>query len=82
MVDVRKYLPFSLESYTAKKLKKIQSDVSLQRKGYKDIKNDIEHALFKYKYIQRKGNVTKIAEDMDMPKSTVYSILKKHDIKL
>jgi hypothetical protein len=80
--DIRAYFPFSAERKTSRSLFKLCSQYSKRQVSYKEAQVEFEHSLVRYSLIKNNYNILQTAQNMGIDRSTLYSICKKHDIKL
>lgn len=79
MSDIRHLLPFSPERKFAQELLKIASLYSKEEIDHKQFRNDIEREALKYKYMNSGENISEMSRIMGMNRSSVYSILSRHE---
>lgn len=79
--DLPRFLPFSAERKVLMIVQRVLSDYALGNLSYKDATTEFQRVLVQYKHEQLGGNVAKTAAEIDMPKSSLYRLLKKMDIK-
>lgn len=80
--DIRRYMPFSEERRTTNKIMEIFSNYARDDAGYRDSVTEIERLLVLYKLDRAGGNATSTAEQMGMPRSSLYSIFNRLKIKV
>jgi len=79
LTDVRRYLPFSAERKANKELQEIFTKYTFNLITYKELKTGIEVLGLRYKY-SKSDNISQIARDVGMGRSTISGLLSKHHI--
>ena len=82
ITDIRIYLPYSAERTLIGKLVKAGARFSVRKTNFKDTATSIEKALLLYSLSKNDFTVSKAAKDMDINRTTLYSICRRHDIEL
>jgi len=80
ITDIRLYLPFSVERGVAANVLDVCSDFSSNKISFKEAHDQLEKELVLYSLRKNNFNVSKSAESMDLNRTTLYSILKRHGI--
>lgn len=78
--DLRRLLPYSHERVASHHIQQVLSDYAMENKTHKDAINEIEKVMVTYKNAKTNHNVSKTADSMSMPRSTLYAIYKRLDI--
>lgn len=81
MTDVRRWLPFSPERKLAQDFVRLSGLYSSEQMDYKTFSTEIERLSLKYKYLQSDKNITKMSKMMGLHRTTVYSMMSRHDVK-
>lgn len=81
LLDIRRHVPYSLERTTAHDLQDVLAKYSMEELNHKEAMNDIERSLVTYKNKKTGNNISHAAKSMDVPRSTLYAILKRLNIK-
>lgn len=77
LTDLRQHIPFSKEKKASDSIQDILSGYSLEKLSHKQAMNDIERVLVNYKNKKTNHNISHAAKSMDVPRSTLYAILKR-----
>ncbi len=80
LTDVRRMIPYSIERTTSNEIQNVISNYAMENKSHKEAIADIEKLLVVYKNTKTGNNVSKTAESMGLPRSTVYAIFKRLEI--
>ena len=81
LTDLRKWIPFSTERKASNQISSAESDYFLNRISFLEFKNRVERIALLKALSDSDGCITHAAKSMDMNRSTMYSMLKKHGIK-
>ncbi|MBX2846852.1 MAG: hypothetical protein KTR16_00915 [Acidiferrobacterales bacterium] len=81
MTDIRRFIPFSEERQTANQIMEIFSRYARDEANYRDAVSDIEKLLVEHKYQKNDYNASSAAQLMGMPRSSLYSLFNRLDIK-
>ena len=81
MTDVRRFIPFSDERQTSNHIMDIFSSYAQDKVNYRDAVSSIEKLLVEHKYDKNDRNATYAAEKMGMPRSSLYSLFNRLEIK-
>jgi hypothetical protein len=82
LTDVRRFLPFSDERRTSNEILEIFSNYARDESNYRDSVSKIERLLVLHKLNKADGNASLTAEQMGMPRSSLYSIFNRLKIKV
>jgi hypothetical protein len=82
LTDVRRFLPFSDERRTSNEIMEIFSSYARDDANYRDSISEIERLLVLHKLNKADGNASLTAEQMGMPRSSLYSIFNRLKIKV
>lgn len=82
LTDLRRFLPWSKERRTSREIMEIFSSYSRDDANYRDAVGEIEKLLVLHKYQKSGGNASKTAQQMGMPRSSLYSIFNRLSIKV
>ncbi len=81
LIDFRKFIPCSPEKQFSTEVAHIAKLYSLNKVSFKDAKLMNEAALTKYAVaISKKSSIPEMADKFDIPKSTLYSLINKHNL--
>lgn len=80
LIDLRKHIPFSKERIASESIQTILSRYSMEDLSHKEAMNDIERVLVNYKNQKTNNNISHAAKSMNIPRSTLYAILKRLDM--
>ncbi len=78
--DIRRFIPFSDERKTSNEIMDIFSRYAQDEANYRESINDIEKLLVTHKYNKNDKNASTTAEQMGMPRSSLYSLFNRLDI--
>jgi len=81
LTDLRRFLPWSQERRTSSDIMEIFSSYAKDDMSYRDAVSDIERLLVMHKYDKSGGNASQTAQQMGMPRSSLYSIFNRLSIK-
>ncbi len=81
LTDVRRFIPFSDERKTSNQIMDIFSSYARDESNYRDSVSQIEKLLVEHKYKKNDCNASSAAELMGMPRSSLYSLFNRLDIK-
>ncbi len=75
--DIRTIVPYSLEKNTLNEIQNITSKYAMENQSHKEAIANIEKCLVVYKNAKAGNNVSKTAQSMGLPRSTLYAIFKR-----
>ena len=78
--DIRRFIPFSDERKTSAEIMEIFSKYAQNEEEYRQAINEIEKLLVTHKYEKNNRNASSTAEQMGMPRSSLYSLFNRLDI--
>lgn len=81
ITDVRKWLPWSQENVATNEIMEIITEYLAEEKSLKEVESTIKKILIEYKLKSCNNNVKQTADKLQIPRSTLYSMLKKIDEK-
>lgn len=81
LTDVRRFIPWSSEYKTSRKIMDIFSNYSRDKIDYREAIGEIERLLVLQKYDKNSGNASETANKMGMPRSSLYSIFNRLKIE-
>ena len=81
LTDFRRFIPFSDERKTSNEIMDIFSSYARDESNYRDAVSQIEKLLVEHKYKKNDCNASSAAELMGMPRSSLYSLFNRLDIK-
>lgn len=81
LTDVRRFIPYSDERKTSNEIMEIFSSYARDESNYRDAVSDIERLLVQHKYKKNDCNASSAAELMGMPRSSLYSLFNRLNIK-
>lgn len=82
LTDVRRFLPFSDERRSSNEIMEVFSSYARDDANYRDSVSQIERLLVLHKLNKADGNASLTAEQMGMPRSSLYSIFNRLQINL
>ncbi|MFT6046976.1 MAG: hypothetical protein ACI9WC_002687 [Arenicella sp.] len=82
LTDVRRHIPFSLERRTSGEIMDIFSRYAQDEVNYRDGMAELEKLLVVHKHSKNRGNVTRTAASMAIPRSSLYSIFRRLGIEV
>lgn len=82
LTDLRRFLPWSSERKTSREIMDIFSSYSCDDVSYREAVGEIEKLLVLHKYEKSGGNASQTAQQMGMPRSSLYSIFNRLSIKI
>jgi len=82
LTDLRRFVPWSRERKTSREIMEIFSGYTRDDTSYRDAVGEIEKLLVMHKYQKSGGNASKTAQQMGMPRSSLYSIFNRLSIKV
>lgn len=81
LTDIRRHIPGSLERQTGRHIMDIFSRYAQDQVNYRDSLSEIEKLLVMHKHRKNDGNVSTTAANMDIPRSSLYSIFRRLEIE-
>ena len=81
LTDIRRHIPRSLERQTGRHIMEIFSRYAQDQVNYRDSLAEIEKLLVMHKHRKNDGNVSTTAANMDIPRSSLYSIFRRLEIE-
>ncbi len=81
LTDVRRFIPWSNERRSSRKIMEIFSGYSRDELDYRDAVSEIERLLVLHKYDKNQGNASETAGKMGIPRSSLYSAFNRLNIK-
>ena len=77
ITDIRLFIPYSLERKTLNEIQKIVAQFSMDEKDYKQMLTEIEKVCVLYKHKKMGENISKTAESLNIPRTTLYSMFRR-----
>lgn len=80
LTDIRPYLPNSLERRAATQMTKALAQYSSEEISHKEWIDQMEKIGVQYKQKKCGSNMSQVAKSMGMKRTTLYSVLKRHNL--
>lgn len=81
LTDLRRFMPFSRERKTTVQVQEQISRFSMDTISFKELITNLEKIALKHKLDQADDSVSEAARLLKMKRTTLYSILERHDMK-
>lgn len=77
--DIRKWIPWSKENVATNEIMETITEYLADEKSLKEVESTIKKTLIEYKLKSCDNNIQQTAKKLQIPRSTLYSIMKKLD---